>query len=278
MRRIYKAALLISFSLFCGGARADSPHFKKIIWIVFENANYASALAQPDFAKLAERGALFQNFSGEAHPSQANYIAMISGSTWGVRDDGNVDLDQKHLGDLLEAAQLDWRVYADDYPGNCFKGSRNLGYARKHNPFISFTNVSANPERCKKIKSSAGFDLDLMNERLPDFSMYIPSLKNDGHDTSVDFAGRWLTSRFANLLAAPDGLKDTLLIVTFDESSSSKPNKIYTVLVGDSVKAGVKVPEPHNHVSLLKLVEDELQIGNLGSGDAQAPEITGIWK
>jgi Phosphoesterase family len=132
-----------------------APHgFTKMIIVVLENTNYADALQQSFLASLAKRGALLTNFTAEAHPSQPNYIALISGSTHDVTSDRNVTLDARHVGDLLEAKSLQWKVYAEGYPGNCFLGTQSGTYVRKHVPFLSFKNVQTDPSRCARIVES----------------------------------------------------------------------------------------------------------------------------
>lgn len=254
-------------------------HFKKVVWLIFENESRKNSLAQPDFKKLTQYGAYLSNMTAETHPSQGNYIAMVAGSTLGVSDDGNVDLDQTHIGDLIEKVGLDWRVYAEDYPGNCFTRSSSGKYVRKHTPFLSFTNVTKNPTRCAKVESTNRFFDDLKNDTLPAFSMFIPNQDNDGHDTGVDFAGKWMWSKFGSILSNPASLRDTLFIVTFDEASFfSSGNKIYTVLVGSNVIPGSQNSQNLNHISLLKMIEDEFQLGTLGREDSKQPQVTGIWK
>ncbi len=259
-------------------AQAQAERFKKVVWIVFENTNYQSAMKQADFMKVAQSGAIFTNMSAEAHPSQGNYIAMVAGSTLGVKNDRPVDLNSNHVGDLIEKAGLDWRVYAEDYPGGCFTGATSGKYVRKHVPFMSFTNVSRDKTRCQKIQNETRFFTDLSAGLLPEFSMYIPNMDNDGHDTDVNFAGRWLTSKFGTLFANTAGLADTLFILTFDENEGTPGNQIYTSVVGANVIPGAINSQPLNHAALLKMVEDELHLGDLGRGDTSAPEITGIWK
>lgn len=258
-----------------GTAQAASEHFKKIVWIVFENTNYQEALKQPDFAALTKQGALFTHLSAETHPSQGNYIAMIAGTHFGVNDDGVVRLSGNHLGDLLEKANLDWRVYAEDYPGNCFQGESVKGYYRKHNPFISFNNVAMDARRCQKIVSADQFDLDLTEGKLPAYSMYIPNIKNDGHDTGVNFAGQWMSARWGKYFASPG---EVLFVITFDESESLFTNQIYTVLIGAHVIPGAQNIQNISHAALLKMIEDEFNIGNLGQNDARSPQIIGIWR
>jgi hypothetical protein len=260
-------------------ATPQAAHFKKVVWIVFENTDYDKALKQPDFAHFASQGALLTDMHAAIHPSQGNYISMIAGSTFGIKNDKPVDLSELHLGDLLEKNRMDWRAYAEGYPGNCFLGSNHGMFARKHVPFLSFTNVTTNPERCAKIEDTGSFQQDLFNDRLPEYSLYIPNMENDGHDSGVDFAGRWLKTHFGNILNAPEKFPDILFVLTFDESSgASQSNQIYTVLIGNQVQKGVKNSQSLTHPALLKMIEDELGLGHLGREDSKAPSVSGIWK
>ncbi len=262
---------------FPGWQYSAGSHFKKVVWIIFENTNYDKALKQADFARFSKKGVLFTNFVAEGHPSQGNYIAMIAGSNMGVSSDRNVNLGGEHLGDLLERSGKSWKAYAEDYPGNCYLGGSYKDYARKHLPFLSFKNVSTTPDRCAKIVDGPEFFEDLKNNRLPNFSMYVPNQKNDGHDTGVNFAGKWLQSKFGSILSNPERLGDTLYVITFDESGASSTNQIYTVLIGSRINAGTQNAQKLNHVSLLKLVEDEWDLGNLGRGDAKAAIVENLW-
>lgn len=254
-------------------------HFKKVVWIVFENTDFKKVMEQKDFFRISQFGASMTQMIASTHPSQGNYIAMIAGSTLGVTSDSPIDLNAFHLGDLLERKGLSWRVYAEDYPGNCFTGKKSKNYVRKHVPFMSFINVTRDPKRCAFIESDQNFNSDFTSRNLPNFSMYIPNLINDGHDTNVDYAGRWLTAKFGNLLTHPEALEDILFIITFDESGFfSLSNQIYTVLIGSQIIPGSQFSSKIGHAALLKLIEDEYGLGNLGREDSTSPSITGIWK
>ena len=261
---------------------SEAPRFSKVMTIVLENADYEAAIAQPFLASLARRGALLTRFSGETHPSQPNYIALVSGSTQGVHGDENVTIDARHIGDLLEAKGLGWKVYAEDYPGGCFLGAKADGYVRKHVPFLSFSNVQTMPDRCARIVDASTLAQDIRAGTLPEYSLYIPNLRNDGHDTSIAYADHWLSTVFAPLLQDPRFTTGLLLVVTFDEDGHPwflpSSNHILTVLFGDSVKPGAESDEQYNHYSLLRLVEDQFALGNLGENDSSAPPITGVWK
>ena len=247
--------------------------------VVLENTNYDAALRQPFLGSLARRGALLTHFTAEAHPSQPNYIALVSGSTFGVNSDGNVSLDQRHVGDLLEAKGLHWKVYAEGYPGNCFLGAAAGAYVRKHVPFLSFKNVQNDPSRCSSIVNASQLTIDVRDGTLADYSLYVPDQMNDGHDTGVAYADRWLSARFGPLLQDPRFTKGLLFVVTFDESKDDifSGNRVATILLGNAVAPGTTLDARYDHNSLLRLAEDVLGLGSLGRGDARAAVITG-WK
>jgi hypothetical protein len=278
-------SLIASVFLNASAANAQVPpsptpavNFKKVILVVLENTRYEVAVAQPFLSKLASSGVLFTNFTAESHPSQANYIALVSGDEQGVLGDKKVDLNVNHLGDLLEPKGRDWRVYAEGYPGGCFQGMTSGKYVRKHNPFISFKNVQNNVDRCAKIVEAKQFDSDLAAGHLPDFSLYIPDLDNDGHDTGIAYADQWMSQRFSALLADSKAMQDILFIVTCDENDGTAGNKIFTTFNGVNVLPGVQNASSLNHYSILKLIEDEWGLGNLGRLDASAAPVIGVFK
>ena len=272
-------AVVLIFGLLSLNAHSQAQaHFKKVVYIVFENEDFVPVSKQRDFAKYSALGASFSLMMGETHPSQGNYIAMVAGSTLGVMTDKNYNLNQTHLGDLLEAKGMDWKVYAEGYPGNCYTGEVSGNYARKHLPFLSFLNVTTNPERCGKITDAATFIEDFKNDKLPEFSMFIPDLINDGHDSTVDYAGKWLTRTLGPILSEPDKMKDVLFVLTFDESDpKSRPNQIYTVFLGANVVKASVISQKVNHISILKMIEDEFGLGSMGRLDSTAAPIENIW-
>lgn len=182
---------------------------------------------------------------------------------------------------MLEKAGKSWKVYAEDYPGGCFLDAARGNYVRKHVPFLSFKNVQTNPSRCAKIQDAAHLSNDISQGDLPDFSLYIPNLQNDGHDTGVRFADSWASRFVPWLLSNPKFTQDMLLILTFDESGPFGNNRIFTAISGDMVKSNVDLPELHsrlNHYNILRTIEDNFGLGTLGKSDSSAAAIEGIWK
>jgi phospholipase C len=202
---------------------------------------------------------------------------MTSGSLNGVKDDRTMNINSTNIVDLLEAKGLTWKVYAQGYPGNCFAGKSSGSYVRKHNPFISYDDIRTNPSRCANIVEAAEFDRDVKNGTLPNYVFYVPDLKNDGHDTGVAFANDWYEQNFSSLLNDANFMKDTIVISTFDESGASPKNQVYTSIVGGPVKVG-SYSDALSHYSLLKMIEDNWSLGDLGREDATAWAVPAIWR
>nr|CAG8545032.1 2010_t:CDS:10 [Entrophospora candida] len=109
-------------AILCSPDLASGKYFDRVITIVLENTDYTEAIEDKYLSYLANQGILLSNFHGVWHPSQPNYIAMIRGSKGGVVSGGFV-------GEV----------------------SDDKLYYRKHNPFISMTNIRTNPSLISKI-------------------------------------------------------------------------------------------------------------------------------
>lgn len=259
-------------------AASLSPRFKKMIYIVLENKDYKDVLKNSQFKKWAHQGAHFTNFFAETHPSQPNYIAMVAGSTLGVTSNNNVTLDEKHLGDLLEEKNLSWKVYAEDYPSNCFLGSSSGSYARKHVPFLSFKNVQKDSKRCARIMNFSSLVKDWKAGNLATFNMIIPNNKSNGHDTNIDTSANWIKAQLGAMFDNPEMMKDVLVVITYDEGSYSLKNQIYTIFLGAGVIPGSINSDKHDHYSLIRLMEEEWGLNSLNQGDHDAASILHIWR
>ena len=224
-RRIFVFAVLFATTSLAAGPRRRAvvhqpivPSIDHVFLVVLENADESVAEDEPYFHSLAKAGALLENYHGVAHPSQPNYIALAAGSAWGVKDDTPVTINVPHLGDLVESRGLTWKVYAENYPGDCFLGASNgtvAGgqYVRRHVPFIEFADVQNDPQRCAEhIVDASQLDADVASGSLPNFSFYVPNDQHNGHDSSAAIADAWLQSRFTPLLANPQFTTGTLLV------------------------------------------------------------------
>jgi len=249
------------------------PRFDHVLIVVLENESANEIPAHGYLDSLARRGAALRDFHGEAHPSYPNYLALVAGETFGVRGDRQSNIDAPTIADRLEAKGLTWKVYAEGYPGNCFLGSSSGKYARKHVPFLSFIPIQRDSARCANVVNSSQFDA----ANLPSYALYIPDLNHDGHNTTLAYATQWLRGFLEPLLANQAVMQRTLVIITFDESEGHEAtNRIYTVMLGGTVRPGAVDSTPLNHYNLLRTIEANFGLEPLARERDVTP-ITTIW-
>lgn len=194
------------------------PRYAHIVVIVEENKDYAQILdpaMAPNISALAAKYGDATQFFGEVHPSEANYVALIGGDTYGIHDDdafychagmtdpfcagaaapGYADhtLRERHLGQQLEAAGLTWKGYYESLPANGSlavvasdpaydDGTRKTAlYASKHSGFMNFASVQHDPKRAEHIVDFHQFDADLASGQLPNFALVVPNQCNEMH-------------------------------------------------------------------------------------------------
>jgi hypothetical protein len=208
--------------------------------------------------------------------------------------------------DLLEAKGLTWKSYAENlqtvdifqppavmfpppdtpYPpiGPIPATASSPLFARRHVPTLQFPNIVSNPARAANIvNAEPAFESDLAGRKLPHFSWYTPNLINNGHSILVDgkvtsaMPGAQTIDNIAAFLSGYLGNDPltkfpprTLIVITFDEAFPYTEYGIYTVLIGDMLKAGTMRSWPYNHYSLLRTIEINFGIGSLERNDASA--------
>ena len=245
-----------------------------VIVVVFENHAYSQVIGSssaPYINSLKTGGANLSQSFGETHPSQPNYYALFSGSTQGITDDSCVTpgfSSAPNLASELIAAGKTWASYNESLPSQGSTTCSSGKYARKHNPWIGFSNVPTS-----SAKTFAQFPTDYTT--LPQVSFVVPNLCSDMHDCSVSTGDTWLKN---NLGAYATWAKthNSLLVVTFDEDNRLSGNRIPTVLYGQQVTAGSSSTTTYNHYDLLRTLEDMHGLPHAGNA-ASGKDFTGIW-
>lgn len=240
--------------------------------VVMENHSYAEIIGSPDapyINQLASRGAVFTHSFAITHPSEPNYLALFSGSTQGVTDDGcPYQFTTPNLAADLIKAGKSFAGYAEDLPAAgaavCSAGE----YARKHVPWADFSNVPASVSMPFTSFGAGGF------AQLPTVSFVIPDLCDDMHDCDVAAGDTWLRlhiSSYADWAMS----HNSLLILTWDEDDGSQGNQIPTIFAGQQVRPG-RYAEPITHYSVLATIEAAYGLPRDGQAAAAAP-ITSVW-
>ncbi|KAJ2955915.1 hypothetical protein NQZ79_g8154 [Umbelopsis isabellina] len=256
-------------------------YFDHFMVVLLENENYDDVVADPYLGNLAKahKGNLLTDYYALTHPSQPNYIGIIGGSLFGFDDDDPKDIDEKSIVDILEPKGLTWREYAEDYtpgPGGACNTSTSLGdgiYMRKHNPFISYTTVANNITRCQNVVPATQLYKDIADGNLPQFSFYTPNMNNDGHDTNLTTASKWVQSFVEPLMNEPKFLQNTAVLLTWDEARVyTIPNQVWSVLIGDAVKPSANNSDNtrYDHYSILATIEANWDLDNLDQNDVNA--------
>lgn len=252
------------------GSGGSLPRPAHVVVVIFENKGEAQLFEHaPYLARLAGTGARFVHSHGIAHPSQPNYLALLSGSTQGVRDDScPQDLGAKpHLARQLIDAGYTFAGYSESMPVTGFTGCSAAGglYQRKHNPWVDFSNVPASDNR-----PYARFPRDL--SRLPTVSFVVPNMCHDMHSCPVSAGDRWASRNLPRYVRWVHTHR-SLLVVTFDEDDGTVANHIPTFLVGPMVRPG-RAPQRIDHYNVLRTLEDMYGLAPLGLA-ARARPLTG---
>ncbi|MGO9410349.1 MAG: alkaline phosphatase family protein [Spirochaetia bacterium] len=261
--------LLTAASL--SAAEITLPRYDHVVLIIEENHSLSQVAESPYLASLASRGVFFTRSFAVAHPSQPNYLALFSGSTHGVQDDGHYDLSGPNLALSLASEGLTFVGYSESLPRAGFRGDRAGDYVRKHNPWASFTTVPDAVNQPLTDFPSGDF------AALPVVSFVIPNLRNDMHDGSVREGDAWLLKNMEDYARWAVG-HNSLLIVTFDEGPVFQfpaATPIATIIVGAHVRPGSS-DQPITHYSVLRTIEDIYGLPPIGE-DRSAQPITGIW-
>src|SRR2546428_2738274 len=136
------------------------PAFSHIFVIIMENREFGEVVntsQAPFIAKLARDYAVANPYYAVTHPSLPNYIALTGGDTFGITDDcTDCPVTGENLADQVEAHQRTWKAYMEGLPTACFLGSSSGEYAKKHSPFVYYTNIATNPARCRQVVPLSG--------------------------------------------------------------------------------------------------------------------------
>lgn len=232
--------------------------------IVMENRTYAEAMAQPYTSSLAAQYAVATNYHAITHPSLPNYLALTGGSTFGVKDNDYHRLPPGGIGAQLTERGITWRAYMEGMSGDCLDDEGR--YAVKHNPFAYFGGEC--PSNVVPL-TPATLDADLSGAT-PNFVWITPDLCHDGHDCSTRVADDYLAGLVPKIIASPAWQKDGLLLITWDEDDGSTDNRVPAIVVARGLTQH-ETSRPHDHYSLLAMVEDRLGLPRLGQARGAEP-------
>ncbi len=275
---------LFVFLIVPGFLSGQVPSPAHVVIIIEENHNYTQIIgssAAPYINSLVadSNAALFTQSYALTHPSQPNYIMLFSGSNQGVVDDNlpaNLPFTAVNFGASLIGAGKSFAGYSEDLPYAGFTGTSSGAYARKHNPWV---NWQASPTN--GISPTANLPLTsfpVTYDSLPKVSFVVPNQNNDMHNGSdpatITTGDTWFRIHLDGYIQWAK-TNNSLLILTFDEGTTSGNNRIVTLFIGSMVRHG-QYNETLTHYSILRTLEGMFGLPHVG-GTVTASPITDCW-
>jgi len=253
-----------------------------VFTIVMENKSSGQILGNrhaPYINSLAARGAVADGYhDAYVHPSEANYLWMVSGENFGILDDDDPRShplsSSSHLADQLELGGLTWKSYQESMGAPCGLTSHGR-YAAKHDPFVFFSDVNGwdgeafHPsERCAShIVDYTQLDKDIANHAIPKYVFITPNLDNDMHDGSISDGDAWLSREVPKILATDAYKNGGALFILWDEGGGfpAKDDPPFIVL-SPNARVGAHSTTEYSTSSYLKSVEGILGVAPLPCG------------
>jgi len=248
----------------CGGGGHGGPGVARHVFlIVLENHSAQEALTGDFTASLAAKYGVANNYHAITHPSVPNYLALTSGSTWGLSDDSYHSLPKQDLGTQLTSGGVTWRAYMEGLgEGGCLNSP--VPYDPGHNPFAFYGGSC--PSNVVPFTSFAG---DLAGNT-PRFSWITPDRCHDTHDCSVATGDEWLKQTVGQITQSRAWKSGGVLFITWDEDDGSASNQVLTLVLAPG-RGHRQSSAPYDHYSLLATIEDILGVGRLGHAAQAQP-------
>jgi len=252
------------------------PAFDHIFVLVMENHGFSQIIGSPGapyINSLAAGYGLAASYTGVAHPSLPNYLALTGGDTFGVSSDcTDCFQDAPNIAaDRLVPAGRTWRAYLESMPSPAFVGDA-YPYMQKHNPFVYYDDIRTDPAQFANVVPYTRLAQDLATaQTTPDFVWITPNMTDDMHDGTVARGDHWLSVNVPAILSsAAFTTQRSLLLLVWDENDDSPGNEVPALVIADGVPKGFRSQVAYNHYSLLRTIEVAWGLSPLTANDAAA--------
>jgi hypothetical protein len=269
--------------------------YDHIVVVIEENKNYNQVIGNneaPYINALRIEGANLILMFAEEHASEGNYFWIFSGSNQNVGFNDiipNSDNDSKYpfksgnLAEQLIKKGYSFKGYSESLPEIGDTVSYSGYYARKHVPWISFSNIpNGSTERTSVNLQFTQFPSDYT--KLPTVSFVIPNQIHDMHDpkdpaVSIKNGDNWLKENLDSYYRWAKK-HNSLLIITFDEnddksqyrgltdpasSNSDIKNRIPTIIAGAHIIPGdYSEGRGITHINILRTIESMYGLSKSG--------------
>src|SRR5579863_5903643 len=247
----------------CGITGSDD--YSHVVWIVLENVGYSvvGSTSAPYFNQLASLCGLATNDDAISHPSLPNYIALTTGSTQGISDDGEPSSHRLGVPSIFSELGTNWKSLVESMPSACDHVTSGQ-YAARHNPAVYLTSIASS---CAKDDVPMTLPLNLSSA----FTLIVPNICDDMHSCPVSIGDAWLR-RIVPLIVTSTQYqsRSLVLFITFDENDSMASNQVPTLVIAPSTPRGERVHAKYTHYSLLRTTEVLLHLKAIGAATRAA--------
>ncbi len=272
-------AVCTAFLLLGAVAFAGMPASNHVVLVVEENHSYSSVIGSPSMPYLnglAAKYGLATQYYANTHPSIGNYFMLTTGQIVTNDDSFNGVINVDDVVDHLQTAGKTWKAYAESLPYAGYTGGDAYPYVKRHNPLSYFSEVVNSNEKYNLVPFTQ-FATDLANNQLPNFSFVTPNVLDDAHDGTLSAADAWLSKNIGPLLSNATFQKDGVLIIVFDESTTSDVQggggHVAALVIGPQVKSGYKSTATYQHQSTLKSLLAALGVSSFPGAAQSAPDM-----
>jgi len=202
------------------------------------------------------------------HPSEPNYIWLIAGDNFGIRNDSGPSINHinstNNLFTQLDAAGVSWKTYQENISGLTCPDANSYPYAVRHNPFAFFDSVRSDSAYCTNhVRPYPELAADLSNDTVPRFNFITPNVTNDMHDlgpgspNSRKQGDDWLAREIPKIMTSAAYTNGGAIIITWDEGSNDGDGPLGLIVLSPRAKGGGY----HNniyytHSSTLRTLQD----------------------
>jgi YVTN family beta-propeller protein len=272
---------------------ADTPRYQHVFLFYFENEDFDAIIGNtrqaPYFNRLLRHASLLADFFAEEHPSDANYLAVAGGSSFGIPLDDPLEenpqytIRARNISDLIGAAHETWKAYLQSADGPCDDTVHGY-YWDDDMPMTYFADVRDRPAFCAAhLVPLQALTADLAHaDTTPNFAWVSPDDCWDMEGCGIKAGDDFLATELGEIMRSPAWrTQRSLAIITFDEDGydyERPAQRVATIIIGSQgVRRGYVSRVRYTHYSLLRTIEGVLGLGTLTANDRYAQPVNDVF-
>jgi hypothetical protein len=202
------------------------------------------------------------------HPSEPNYLWLVAGTNFNVRNDDAPSLNHQNstntLFHQLDRAGLSWKCYAENISGTDVPDVNAGPYAVRHVPFVFFDSVRTNlAYTTNHIRPFTELARDLTNNTVARFNFLVPNVTNDMHDlasgspSTRQQGDNWLAREMPRILTSTAYTSGGVIFLVWDEGANETDGPVGMIALSPRAKGGGYHNDIfYTHSALLRTVQD----------------------